>query len=963
MSVSLGKVKGVLLSVCIGILLFVSPLLISLTKGPGEGRDIQVYVLDASDSVSWWVGSSGAVAQGVQDAVVDAQERTKVKLVGEHISVTTISSTAGLEDLINNPPNNAVIVNTHGEAVPMSGKYFSPYLQIVSPLNDEWVEGALTNYTVKIEAVAKAMYGSQLKDPPSIYWGFEGAPLKEGGLMSLVDPVSQKYEAVIAVNYTDRYEFKVVAETAGGLLACSSVVINYIGQPYPSPYPWGGSNKPPIFRCPYVYAWQGADFSLVGNNMLFEEGTAVVDYYKIEDGLVKFVDGNYSFRLKESGTKVNFFDRVGLLAVDHGSDVSVGVSPDGSVLTYNRPYAPSSALKCGVGEVYWVGEQDDSGTSFMDGEWLDVQFDSVNFSGSAKLVLRTYSFNESVVKVQCMNGCGLWETVASVRPRVSFGTFVLNMSRWLPDAAGEFKVRLLFEGSCILDLVGLDTTEQADIAVREGELVSACDSSGVNATLGNLQRSDEIFARLKRGYKIDLKFHLPVLNETEFERRDFIFVAEGYYVENESEGEGYGLLMGNNPAEFFVDWMDWFDLIEDRCRTKGWVWANVAGYSFHYFGHSGYWSMMGEGYEPWLDWRQPRQQGLKQFMSKNVACNTTITGGRLAEIGPIDADRPGFYRIYRLDRFGNIDGSRPLCESNELMRDATLYVDKTPLKERVTVTLLMDGATLGMFIHSGLGANENDYNKGYIAGALALEEARAYIMAPCVTQQECNGNTHLAAFSVSMVAGSEGFIYLENYGYHEFVDVLLMMNSYYEEIHGWCIVPPCTPVEYWYYSELADLELTRESGNVLFDVNEEAGIDTITSWKQMMERIGWWGAGQAATLFLLVAGQILGVPLPFAGLIGLIPIYLSTITPPASNTTLGEHNWINDILVDTDDDYLCSSAIRCRVYFPSSSLPVEYSFNYKTVSWISYRSEYSTVPLYHAKNLTFTGTLHFTVGT
>jgi hypothetical protein len=125
-----------------------------------------------------------------------------------------------------------------------------------------------------------------------------------------------------------------------------------------------------------------------------------------------------------------------------------------------------------------------------------------------------------------------------------------------------------------------------------------------------------------------------------------------------------------------------------------------------------------------------------------------------------------------------------------------------------------------------------------------------------------------------------------------------------------------------------------------------------------VQKIGWWGAGQTATLFLMAAGQILGAPLPFAGLVSLIPIYLSTITPPDSLTTRGDHNWINGIKVDTNDDYVCSSVIKCRVYFPSSS--ADYTFNCKMMSWISYYVD-GSLPDYRVQNLNYTGTLQFTV--
>jgi len=49
--------------------------------------------------------------------------------------------------------------------------------------------------------------------------------------------------------------------------------------------------------------------------------------------------------------------------------------------------------------------------------------------------------------------------------------------------------------------------------------------------------------------------------------------------ESMSSGSGLG-------SYICVDWMDWFDKIEEACRTRGWIWADVAGYDFYYFEYS-----------------------------------------------------------------------------------------------------------------------------------------------------------------------------------------------------------------------------------------------------------------------------------------------------------------------------------------------------------------------------------------
>jgi hypothetical protein len=45
---------------------------------------------------------------------------------------------------------------------------------------------------------------------------------------------------------------------------------------------------------------------------------------------------------------------------------------------------------------------------------------------------------------------------------------------------------------------------------------------------------------------------------------------------------------GGCAWDIVVNWKGWFDLIEDNCRKKGWVWADVAGYDFCYFGNNEY---------------------------------------------------------------------------------------------------------------------------------------------------------------------------------------------------------------------------------------------------------------------------------------------------------------------------------------------------------------------------------------
>ena len=807
---------------------------------------------------------------------------------------------------------------------------------------------------------------------PVAWWIFEDHRTYGDVVMNLVNEEAHVWNASLDLPFGGDYEIRVTAVTDDRLSATSYVCVSNDGPSPPWPAPSGHMHF--LINCPYLWVWNGTSLEM-RDNLICPLNGSFVDYYKLDGPVVANESGEYCFRLFESETKRDFFDYAGLVAVDHADNVEVGVDSNGTVMTYACPHVPSSVLyDYGYDVSSLVGGEDNVSCCLTDGHWFTISFAGLNVSACAKLVVRARSTSQSRLYLQRLNATRSWESVATICPRLSWSRTLVNVSACVPGFNSTSELRLVSVGACDVDFVGLDTSVEADCTVEQGTLVSVLDSRGVNATFGNLQCMDGVCAELRHNYDFDLRFSLSEFNGSQGMKRDFIFVSKAYYLEGEEAqmgGEQGRMLSGESMSSgsglgsyICVDWMDWFNLIEDACRSRGWIWADVAGYDFYYFGNNEYTEVFGNldfSYQP----NQSHGDGLKQFLGKDVECDCSCDG-HLANLGPIDEDRPGFYRIYRLDRFGDIKGWRPFVDSASLIKDTTLYVDTSPPKECTTVALLMNGTNSnpGIFIHSGLGPDESDYTKGYVAAALTIEEARAYVIqSHSPTPVYCNGNPHLATFSVSMVAGSEGHTFITGLGDHEFVDLLLTMNSYYEETIGTGFIvidDHVYPYTYWFYSDIEDLELTRSGGNTLFDIDEKAGIDTIIAEDKLMEKIGWWGAGQTATLFLLIAGQTLGTPLPFAGLVGLIPIYLSTIAPPDSFTARSEHNWINGITVDTNNDYLCSSVIKCRMYFPST--PRDYSLDCKMSSWISYNTDLpGSTPIHRVQDLAYSGTLSFTV--
>ena len=935
------KLRAAMLILCVEISFFISMWAVPFAVEPEVvGRDIQVFILDIDDSPSSWVGDASAVKAGIDAAISDAKARTKVIFAGENIyNSFVVDSFSTLEELFKTPPERAIFINTHGEIVPMPSKYFAPYVKILKPVEGESYEGGVT-----VVAQVKTIDGIELDGCPEAYCGFYYHPCYWGPYpMSLVNPAEGKYKVYVPIRGTGTYRITVRAKTKHGLATSAYVDV------YNEYYQWeaGVRDRPPLLRCPYVCGWNGS-YLEVENNILLAD-RSVEDYLLLEKPLVN-VDGSYRIRLCESGIKRNFLDRVGLIAVDHFENVNVGVDSSGGIFTYMHPQVPSSVLLCGNKDVSLVvGEEDDKGYVFDDGTWLDVWFDDLNASLSAKLILRMRSDESCKVKVEYLGAHG-WETVAIEEPRVFWSTHIINMSGLLRDFMDKCRMRLVFSGSCDLDFIGLDTSRKAEVIVHKGELISVKDSRGVNATFGNLLQADGVCAMLEHHYTIDLYFCLPPRNGSLV--RDFIFYTKGYYEEG-----GMYVLDGGKPEAMNVDWEDWFDLIEDRCRHKGWIWANIAGYSFYYFGNDAYWNFMGEDYDPVVDNRQPRTWGLKQFLSRDVTC--LFHDGHSARRGYHFSSRMAFDTSSgAYDNLpDNIEASRPLANM-DLLWNVIGYVDKDdPAEPHVTASITMNGTKPGVFIHSGLASEADDWTKGYIAAALAIEEARAYLMEPVTLTQEV-GNTHAATFSVSMLPGGwgEGADYFDGeYQHYRYVELMLTLPTHFKD---YIYTPPEGWPVYWELS-VADFELYSSDSDIWAKIQlGKSGWETGNQSKEFMDDIGWWTVGLATDTL----SSCLGIPY-LGSLVGLIPILCRDPETPETPRLWGQLDqgvWVNGTVVDPNDDEWGTVTIYVKVMFIKKETPRDYTFNVKMVSWLK-NFIFEELPCIRHTGIVFTHQLTFTV--
>ena len=144
--VYLRKGRASLLIVCVVSSLLISVWMMPRVSSPAGDHAIQIYVVDADDSGTSWIGSKDAVIDGVNAVIQDANIRTKVKLAGETIlNETRITSTSELENKVKNTSlERAVVINAHGEVVPMPNTYLSPYVKIEAPSHNSHLVGQST---------------------------------------------------------------------------------------------------------------------------------------------------------------------------------------------------------------------------------------------------------------------------------------------------------------------------------------------------------------------------------------------------------------------------------------------------------------------------------------------------------------------------------------------------------------------------------------------------------------------------------------------------------------------------------------------------------------------------------------------------------------------------------------------------------------------------------------------------
>lgn len=283
----------------------------------------------------------------------------------------------------------------------------------------------------------------------------------------------------------------------------------------------------PLGGCPYVSAWNGYDYVLENNVLIESEFLSersqadVNDYYMLKNLRAK--NNIYSIQLREFENEISHIDQVKLLTIDHDKNVKIAVTHEGKILTYKNPKPPKTAIDNNGNNVKDLIQQIDN-KYFLGkpNDFVILNFGKIN-SDHAKLIInsdmKSYSINIQILKNN------EWTTVTSLHPRHNFSVDIVDITSMLQEDE-ELKIRLFWTGYHKLDFVGLDTSENEKVIIKESRLISAFDIKG-NIITEKVLNDDGIYSTIKPNDTITLNFNIPDMKE-DYER-DFVVFINGFY--------------------------------------------------------------------------------------------------------------------------------------------------------------------------------------------------------------------------------------------------------------------------------------------------------------------------------------------------------------------------------------------------------------------------------------------------
>jgi hypothetical protein len=350
--------------------------------------------------------------------------------------------------------------------------------------------------------------------------------------------------------------------------------------------------------CPSLYVWNGTEYVYTAEisdgtgylgifDYFREDGSLAFlysvpwDYVKFDSSTLQLNDGYYNMSIRQNWDEISYVDSATLMVVEHSSYVDVYSTkatylyePEGQGTIYTVSKNPDIPLSCvnGTGHdvLYLVSKRDGITTLGNEFTWdtLELNLGDLSNAEEIKLVVAgtiIYSTGEAQGEwaggfwnkpgeqpfpppyMEVKNAEGNWIPVADNRQfpllDVTPDIFVVNLTGVFPTDDYSLKINTFFNTR--FDYIGVDTTSQQDVTIREVTVSSATLSQAFNAqstSTGNFTRygdvteliaaPDDMFVIMRQGDEIQVMFSadLGAIQES-MERNFFLFASVWFKVD------------------------------------------------------------------------------------------------------------------------------------------------------------------------------------------------------------------------------------------------------------------------------------------------------------------------------------------------------------------------------------------------------------------------------------------------
>ncbi len=293
--------------------------------------------------------------------------------------------------------------------------------------------------------------------------------------------------------------------------------------------------------CPFVSYLTPEGF-LEDNNILARAPAPdgeILDAYLLEEDLTSG-EGRYGLRLSENETDHSLFDAIQLIAVDHPTDLDVGILPGGSVGLYSVSALPVACYDSeGRDLLDLVVSGDDRYAVLAAGSQMEVHFPaSAGGRGGGGAGTRGTPSH----KIDPPGGGGRGQAAPGILDltdlcyRENVATSILEMPDELVVEDGMVKMVVTAPVEYWVDHMFLVEFSDEPIAVQQCALLEAIHS--LDGPCASALEDAGVYAALDPGESIDLAYEAPPV-ASGFER-DFVLVGRGRFTEHSSRSGGDG---------------------------------------------------------------------------------------------------------------------------------------------------------------------------------------------------------------------------------------------------------------------------------------------------------------------------------------------------------------------------------------------------------------------------------------